>query len=284
MNNHLHTIEPQNAFKKYISLYYFIKNDDPDFISKHFSFPHTYNALSIYRDSSFEFAPDYIRVLPANAKNYTTHIQFKKQAPLLVEINGKVDRITILFKDFGINNFINSSLSRVNKNNDSRVNIWNEDVDFNKSMDRIFNTDSLQERVNLLEEFLLQKLHPVHTGNLEMAINLLWDFENHYTIEQIAGQINIPVRSFNRNFKEIIGVSPAEYRRIAQFRYSLTNKLYSSQFKRLTDLGYQSNFYDQSYFNKIYKKLTGSNPKAFFKAVEQAGDERLIFQFIKAQR
>lgn len=282
MNDHLHTIEPQNAFKKYISLYYFIKNDDPDFISKHFSFPHTYNALSIYKNSSFEFAANYVRVSPGNDKNYSTLIQIKKQAPLLVEINGKVDRITILFKDFGINNFLNSSLSRDLKNHDTRVNIWNDDVDFNKSMDRIFDTESLQERATLLEEFLLHKLHPIQIGNLEKAVELLWDFESNYTIEQIAGLINTPIRTFNRNFKEMIGVSPAEYRRIAQFRYSLTNKLYSSQFKRLTDLGYQSNFYDQSYFNKIYKKLTGSNPKAFFKAIEQAGDERLIFQFIKA--
>lgn len=282
MNDHLHTIEPQHAFKEFVSLYYFIKNDHPDFISKHFSFPHTYNALSIYKNSSFEFAPDYIKVLPSNEKNYTTLIQIKKQAPLLVEINGKVDRITILFKDFGINNFINSALARGAKNNDTRVNIWNNDSGFNESMDKIFDTDSMEERRNLVEDFLMQKKHPIHTDNLEKAVKLLWDFDSNYTIEQIASLVNIPVRTFNRNFKDVIGVSPAEYRRIAQFRFSLTNKLYSSQFKRLTDLGYQSNFYDQSYFNKIYRKLTGSNPKAFFKAIEQAGDDRLIFQFIKA--
>lgn len=282
MNDHLHTINPQSAFKKYISLYYFIKSDDPDFSSKHYSFPHTYNALSIYRDCSFDFAPDHIKVSASSAPNYTTIVQHKKQAPLLVEISGKIDRITILFKDFGINHFISGSLLQIFKNKEPGANLWNDDPDFNIAMDHIFDTPDIQERVTRLEAFLSKKLQVVETGSMEKAVALLWDFESDYTIDEIAGLIHVSVRTFNRNFKNTIGVSPAEYRRIAQFRYSLTNKLYGSQFKRLTDLGYKSNFYDQSYFNKIYRKLTGSNPGAFFKSAERSGDDQLIFRFIKS--
>ena len=97
----------------------------------------------------------------------------------------------------------------------------------------------------------------------------------------ILNQINIPARTLNRRFREVIGVSPIEFRRIAQFRHSLNNKLFESQLKKLTAIGYESNFYDQSYFIKMYKKLTGSNPKAFFNAIEKLGDDKLIFQFVK---
>jgi len=282
MNNHLHTITPRSAFTKYVSLYYFIKSDDPLFKSKHYSFPHTYNALSIYKNAAFEFGPGYMKASADEHGGYATVIQSKKQAPLLVDISGKVDRVTILFKDFGINNFIKLRLSPLLTSDKLNVNLWNDDPYFIKSMDRLFGTADFNERTVLLEKFLLQHLQPAEPGIMEKAIALLWDFERNYTAEEIAEQLHISVRTYNRNFKQLIGTSPAEYRRIARFRHSLTNKLYSRQFKRLTDLGYQSNFYDQSYFNKIYKKLTGSNPKAFFKSVERSGDDQLVFQFIRS--
>jgi AraC-like DNA-binding protein len=282
MNNHLHTIAPQSAFTKYVSLYYFIKNDDPSFHSKHYSFPHTYNALSIYKNASFIFGPGYMRAWADENAGYSTVIQSKKQAPFLVDISGKTDRITILFKDFGINHILPLPLPPLMTSENLRVNLWDNDPSFLTTMDKIFATSDLDERVVLLEEFLSKKLRPVETGIMERAIELLWDFEKNYTAEEIADQLNISVRTFNRNFKQSLGVAPAEYRRIARFRHSLTNKLCSRQFKRLTDLGYQSNFYDQSYFNKIYRKLTGSNPKAFFRSVERSGDDQLIFQFIRS--
>jgi AraC-like DNA-binding protein len=110
--------------------------------------------------------------------------------------------------------------------------------------------------------------------------NLLTDFEQNHTIREILDKVHLPLRTFNRKFKETIGVNPIEYQRIARFRHSLNNKLFAKGFKKLTDIGYESNFYDQSYFIKIYKKLTGSNPKSFFSHIEKLAEDRLIFRFI----
>ena len=88
-------------------------------------------------------------------------------------------------------------------------------------------------------------------------------------------------RSFNRLFYKHMSIAPVAWKKVARFRHSLQNKLFSAQFKKLTEIGYASNFYDQAYFIKVYNKLTGSNPTAFFKSVEKLADDNLVFRFVK---
>lgn len=283
MNSPFKAIEPCEALKKYIACYYFIKSDDPNFSSQHYSFPHTYNALSIYKDSSFHSKPSNFKVSQSPTPNYQIFVQVKKQAPLMVNISGKVNRATILFKDFGINHFINGTLSKVMGYHVDQFNSWQDDHLLDTFIADLFHTDDLNKKGEYIDHFLLQRLKHIDLSYLEKAVALLCDFEQNCSVNEIAEQFSIPTRTFNRKFKETLGVSPITYRRIAQFRSSLNDKLFNEQFKRLTEIGYHNNFYDQSYFIKMYRKLTGSNPKAFFNKIEKIGDDQLIFQFIKNQ-
>lgn len=281
MTNHFHAIEPCEALKDYVACYYFIKSDDEEFSSRHYSFPHTYNALSIYKNSNFESSPSVFNVNQSYTPNHRMVLQVKKQAPLLVKISGKVDRATILFKDFGINHFINESLSEIMGYNIEHFQSWNGDILLTPFLANLFGASDPSDKGKIIDGFLLQKLLPISLPYLKKAVEILVDFDSNISIKEIASVSNVSLRTFNRNFKDVLGVSPVEYRRIAQFRHSIENKLFRSQFTRLTDIGYKSHFYDQSYFNKIYQKLTGSNPKKFFDSIDRIGDDRLVFQFLK---
>ena len=109
---------------------------------------------------------------------------------------------------------------------------------------------------------------------------MLSDLENDYSINEIAGALSINTRKLNRLFDAHLGINPIAFKKIIRFRHSLKNKLFSSHFKTLTEIGYESNFYDQSYFVKIYKNLTGKNPSKFFNSIEKLADNQLIFEFI----
>lgn len=277
----IETLQPQPALQKYIEFYYFIRNDGPDFKSVHYSFPHTINAISIYKHAAYYAEVGLAGISNDFNNDYLTLLQGKCQVPLRVELSGKTDRITIFFKPFGLNQFIETSLASVMGNKTKQLLEWDNSPLYKTYLNKCFSTDNLQERIDHLEEYLLVKLQPAPLSPLEKAVTMLTDFEHDHTIEQVLSEVNLSLRTFNRHFKEVLGVSPIEYRRIARFRHSLNNKLFNSQFKRLADIGYNSHFYDQSYFIKMYKKLTGSNPTAFFKAIEKLGDDKLIFQFVK---
>lgn len=273
--------EPCSALREYILCYYFIRSDDPNYRSVHYSFPNTYTALTIYKDSEFGFADNYFLAKQSAVGRGGAIVQIRKQAPLLVDMMGRVDRVTILFKDFGLNQFVRKPMDEIMGQQNSFFDHWNSNERFQAFKEKLFTPDSLPDRIALLEEFFLQRYIPVDYSPLEKAIDMLWDFGRNWKMDEIAGALGLSLRSFNRVFKQAIGTSPVEYRRIAQFRHSLKQKFFQDRFQKLTDIGYKSHFYDQSYFNKIYKKLTGSNPGAFFQSIDRLGDDRLIFQYVK---
>jgi AraC-like DNA-binding protein len=274
-------LEPQEALKPYIACYYIMQSYDSGYRSTHYSFPSTYTSLTIYKDSLFGFGENYFLAKESPMGRGGANIQIKKQAPLLVDVVGKVDRVTILFKDFGLNQFVRTPLSEIMDHKNSLYPHWNRDPQFRIFQKKLFEQEDLTGRVALLEEFLLSKYVPRDYTTLRKSITLLCDFEHNYKMNVIADSLGLSLRSFNRLFKQAIGVSPVEYRQIAQFRYSLKQKFIQDQFSNLTEIGYSSHFYDQSYFNKIYKKLTGNTPKAFFQTVDRLGDDKLIFKFVK---
>lgn len=273
-------LEPQEAFLPYISCYYIMQSHDSGYRSTHYSFPSTYTSLTIYKDSLFGFGENYFLAKESPMGRGGANIQIKKQAPLLVDVVGKVDRVTILFKDFGLNQFVRTPLSEIMGHKNSLYPHWNRDPQFRLFQKKLFEQEDLAERLTLLEEFLLSRYVPIDHGNLRWGVTLLCDFEHNYKMKEIADALSLSLRSFNRLFKQAIGVSPVEYRQIARFRYSLKQKFIQEQFSKLTAIGYSSHFYDQSYFNKIYMKLTGNTPKAFFETVDRLGDDRLIFKFV----
>jgi AraC-like DNA-binding protein len=134
----------------------------------------------------------------------------------------------------------------------------------------------------LLEEFLLSRYKTFAEATvLKEVLNHLTDFENERSVEEIARVVNLNVRTLNRLFGKHLGISPITFRKIARFRHAMKNRIYGERLKTLTEIGYESNFYDQSYFIKMYQKLTGNNPSKFFRSIEKLSDDRLVFSFIK---
>jgi AraC-like DNA-binding protein len=274
----IETILPNPLLSKYIDFYYFIKESSPLFRSVHFSFPHSSNVVSIYKNATLRSETGTVKIFHDRGSNYLTTLQKKHQMPLKVELNGLTDRVSIFFKPLGLNAFINSPLYLLM----SRIEFldWEMDPLYNEMLKSFFNIDDLQERINILERFLVGIVKDIENPMLEKSISILTDCNNEYLMEDVCGYVGLPIRTFTRQFRDAIGVSPIAYRRIARFRHSLENKLINEQFKKLTEIAYSSNFYDQSYFNKIYRQMTGSKPKAFFDEVSKLANDKLIFKFI----
>ena len=277
----IQTIQPCGELQPYIDFFYLIQEDDDNFLSTHFSFPHVANVISIYKEADYFAKPGEVKIFESLKNKFLSIVQSKCQVPLKVTLSGRTDRISIFFKSLGLNHFINVPLSTQIGKVVNRFTVWENDTSFIECLEECFNETDNHKRIKRVEKFLLSKLDDTPLGYIEKAVTLLADFETERTIEEIARCLHVSGRTFNRHFKQMVGVSPAEYRSIARFRHSLNNKLFSKQFQRLTDIAYNSNFYDQSYFTRIYKKLTGSHPATFFKQVEKLGDDKLIFRFVK---
>ncbi|WP_317162601.1 helix-turn-helix domain-containing protein [Myroides albus] len=74
--------------------------------------------------------------------------------------------------------------------------------------------------------------------------------------------MNISERTLERLVKQYVGMSPKVYSRIIRFQANL-NLLRESSFKSLTELTYESGYFDQSHYIREFKTFTGSTPKQY---------------------
>lgn len=268
--------------QKHISYYYFLKTDDPSFETKYYAFPHTDTVLNIHKHANFEIKDYYTRVYADPDTLYNACIQGIREYPLLANLQGRLDKVTILFKPLGLNQFGIPDLGGNYPQPSAVFTSWDQHPLYRDFLHSFYQTDDIIARAQILEAFLLKLYLPIKPHDvLFKAMDLLTCFDNNFSIDYICDQLGTNVRSLNRAFRKALGVSPVGYRKVARFRHSLQNKLFNSNIKRLTDLAYKSNYYDQAYFNKMYRSLTGSNPQRFFKKVDSLADDRLIFEFME---
>lgn len=277
------TIYPTHELlKKHIQFYYFFSTEDPGFESSYYAFPHMATPLNIHRRADCIIDDRSIQVFGSDQNPYITILQGKYEEPLFIKLSGKLDKVTIIFSPLGLNHFIREPIGSVSTHHSQVFTSWNDKPEYTLMLQQFFATDVLEERAAVLETFLLSQYQPVADyGRMQGILLQLADFDSEPSVADIAAANHMSEKTLNRMFRRHIALSPVAYRKIARFRHSMSNKLYSDQLSSLTQIGYESNYYDQSYFSRIYKHMTGDNPSAFFNSIQKLGNEQVIFKFIR---
>jgi AraC-like DNA-binding protein len=277
------TYYPQHPLlKKHIQYYYFMQSDNSSLDTSYYVFPNTNISLNIHKNVSHSFEDNRVGVAGNNGKNKTTILMGMRELPVLVNLKGCLDKITIVFHPLGFNHFIKEPYLRLAQKPSQLLTVWNDDEAYKTFLKNFYHVNEQVARIQLLEQFFISRYRPIPAmGPLNESIRLLSDFDEEKTIAQIAMIIGMPGRTFCRRFYREVGISPVKFKKIARFRHSLQNKLFNARFERFTEIGYASNFYDQAYFINIYKQLTNKNPTAFFREVNQLANDNLVLSFIQ---
>ncbi|MBC8182113.1 AraC family transcriptional regulator [candidate division KSB1 bacterium] len=64
-------------------------------------------------------------------------------------------------------------------------------------------------------------------------------------------------------FSKFIGITPKQYLKTIRFQLSLHKKAQNDKLN-ITELAYESGYYDQAHLINEFKSLTGQTPKQYF--------------------
>jgi AraC-like DNA-binding protein len=276
------TCYPRSPLLKELIQYYYFMQTESGFQSSYFVFPNTNISLNIHQNVSFSFSDNRVDVSGSSQNNKVAILMGMREVPVLVNLKGKLDKLTIVFHPLGLNHFLNEPYLEVAAREAQIFSNWDNNTGYQNFVREFYKTCDQDPRINLLESFLLSIYHSMNEHDtLKKSIELLSDFSDEKTVAEIAKLTRMPERTFSRIFHREVGVSPVRFKKIARFRHSLKNKLFSERFQRLTDVGHSSNYYDQAYFINIYKQLTRKNPSTFFRDIDRLADDHLILSFVK---
>tara|TARA_Y100000782_G_scaffold112554_1_gene143045 strand:- start:772 stop:1596 length:825 start_codon:yes stop_codon:yes gene_type:complete len=83
------------------------------------------------------------------------------------------------------------------------------------------------------------------------------------TLEDIAEKHGVSTRTIRNHFLQEVGCTPKTYVQLLRMKQSLWKMLNNSE--NLTQIGIESNYFDQAHFSKSMKKMIGQSPKSIRK-------------------
>jgi len=273
----IQTLLPKHkTLQKHIDYYYFLQTHEQDFFTAYYAFPHTHTPLSIFQHGSYQMTHEGVSIIHQTNTPPLTVLIGMFTTPFRVTLQGPINEITIVFKPLGLNNFIKYSFAEAAGENVQIFSGWNQ-LSYIPFLQDLYTIPDMEGKVDYLERFLLSHYAPFQEqALLEKALVLLTDFQTNYTVDMIAQQVCLSAKTFTRLFYKHVGITPIRFRKIARFRYSLDLKKDKAIGKHLTQIALESNFFDQSYFIRMYHQLTEHTPSAFFNSIKQVADDKFI--------
>jgi len=272
----LQSFKPKsNLLESYIDFFYIFNRERTENIS-YIAFPHVNTAISFFKGATIQRGNFEVSITASdqNKSICTIEILGKYTQPVFVNYIGNCEEIAVVFKPLGVNHFFQNDLIELSPHFSQELN----NTEWTAFANVLFNENSLAKKIEMLETFLIKNFKKSENKKMYDAIKYLEDFESNYTIDKIATLCGFTLKTFQRNFTKHLTCSPVEYKRIARFRHSLQNKLISKELKTLTSVSYNSNYYDQSYFIREFKKLTQLNPKSFFDSITALDEKNIVWK------
>lgn len=169
----------------------------------------------------------------------------------------EIDTVIVHFSSAGFTRFSRKPTS-------SLTGLWTDAVQvFGESVNVLFNNlksvHDIKGRQLLLDQFFINELMDPDYQYPYLATLSQMVKDNP---EYVLSNIKLSYRHLARLFKANIGVNIQTFRRLS--RFETAKGLMSQQSNTLlTDIGYQSGYYDPAHFAREFKKMSGRNAKNF---------------------
>ena len=270
-----HFFPDNELLGKHIECYHLSNYEEERIKLEVLIYPHYLHTVSLQNNLSTVFSRNQFTFQEQENKKPTLSILGRFTKPILCKVDGRGKALTIVFKPTGINFFCDKSFDVIVPDGFNVFPFWNDKAD---ELEELLYLRDISEITEKLENILLSFYRPFQNEILFETLSLLHSNYAEYNVKEIEQTLGVNRKTLLRQFKKHIGVSITDYRRILRFRDAI--KLHSATDENLTKLAYETCFSDQSHFIKDMQKLTGDNPKKFFKEVCSAKDDPFVLKRI----
>jgi AraC-like DNA-binding protein len=226
------------------------------------------------QEGTYKVLPDTGLVIGFQYKGRLHKVENDKSASLAISgITGLADRsrtfhnstnigtVLVFFKESGASQFFRQPLHE----------LFRESVSLDNFMLRselLFLEEELAEaktddkRISAVERFLIARMKNTEPDKLVLAaLALIHKSKGIIRINELADQLHISQSPLEKRFRQVVGTSPKKFASIVRFKNVVRQGNAKSS---LTELSYETGFYDQAHFIKEFKAFSGETPEKFF--------------------
>jgi AraC-like DNA-binding protein len=136
---------------------------------------------------------------------------------------------------------------------------------------RLGESASFEERVQIAEEFLLKRIFQVSVqSRIALAPNYILQRHGAIRMTELADRANLGLRQFERQFRCEVGISPKTCARVARFQTALDAKI-ACPARPWVDIAHAFGYHDQMHMIHDFEKLGRDSPAQL---IAKLGDNR----------
>jgi AraC-like DNA-binding protein len=216
-------------------------------------------------DLMFNFGSEYQRehthTTPVELSQASSHFDAQREYPIQILQNGAIYLISVRFQVGGVAAFIDPPLSLFENQTVDILDVFGKDILELEAC--LFEMVHQQHNwVNLLDKFFLK--HLKQTTKFITVQNIMQFIQRTHgqiRIQHLAKEIGYSIRTLDRLFGQVLGLSPKFYRRIIRHQHAL--QLMQTTTKSLAEIAFLSHYHDQAHFHKDFSAFMGQTPELY---------------------
>jgi AraC-like DNA-binding protein len=176
---------------------------------------------------------------------------------------GKLGMLVVVLQPYGIHSLLGIDAAELNNCIVDLADIFG--VEAAVLEDWIISARVIADKIGIIEKFFLEKTRskrePDHL--FRESLQAIYNSRGSISIEGILKKVTVTERQLERKFKQYIGTSPKKYADIIRFQHFLKLLQHQSRDRKISDIVYETGYYDQSHLNGFFKKVTGITPNQY---------------------
>ena len=143
--------------------------------------------------------------------------------------------------------------------------------------ERLLNASSTFDQIGILSSYLSSEIRKNNIDSdetIQYALSLINRSDGNISLKNIQKDLQLSERSFERRFKQCVGVSPKLFSRICRFQASLA-QLRKNNYNKLSDIAFENEYSDQSHFIRAFKEFAGFSPFQYQKRSKEVVENLL---------
>ena len=194
--------------------------------------------------------------------------------PFYIKPTGAVDSFAVRFYPYGFANLVRTDIDSLSNTETALAELFGAELSGSLAQ-RIVHAGGTESRIDIVEDFLLNKMsdREVVDTVVQTTVDAMLEAKGSGTIGTILKKDISRRRHLEREFRRKIGLSPKQLGKVIRLQMAL-KMLLNRKSESLTDVAYESEYYDQAHFIRDFREFTGTTPGRFL------GDESMTLSSV----
>lgn len=239
-------IFPPPHLSNIIKHFLIIESDYPELMEHHF-FPDGNSGMVFHYGDPFVQHPESFIYGQVN--------KFRR-----IQSVGKIGMLVLVFQPHGSHLLLGIPAIELSDEIRSLSDFWGAEA--GALEDQVLHAADNAERIEILESFLTKKLNHFLDPDpvIQKSLELIYTHHGLTPIHELNKILQVSERQLERKFRENIGISPKNFSNVIRLQFFLRLFRTKPPQKSLTEIGYESGYYDQAHLIREFRKSVGLSP------------------------